>query len=103
MIVGGKQGLCPQPGIAMDILSHGSGDGKPIIGAGAPPNLIKDEQRARRGIIQDIGRLHHLHHKGGLTRRQVFPGTNPGKDTVDQSNSSRIGGNKAAHLGKEHN
>jgi len=42
MIMGGKQGLGAQPGIVMDILGNGSGDRKSIIGAGAPPNLIKD-------------------------------------------------------------
>jgi hypothetical protein len=43
MIMGSKQGLGAKPGIVMDILSNSPSDRQPVIGAGAPPNLIKDD------------------------------------------------------------
>ncbi len=71
----------------MDILYHRLGDAETVIGAGPPPDLIEDDERPGGGIMQDIGCLHHLHHKGGLTGRQVLLGAHPGKDAIYQTNT----------------
>jgi len=60
--VGGEER--PRPDAAVDILQHRPRDGQPVIGGGAAPDLVQDQQRARRCLVQDRRRLDHLCHEG---------------------------------------
>ncbi len=53
-------------------------------------------------MIEDIGGLHHLHHKGGVARRQVIGGTDTGEDTVDGPQDCLVGRHIAADVGQDH-
>ena len=52
----------------------------------------------RRGIVQDVGRLLHFHHKGGATARKVIAGAYAGEYAVNHSDFRRGGRNKTAHV-----
>src|SRR5712691_9650710 len=92
MVVRGEECACATAFVIVQVFDNGTSDGKPIIGAGATPNLVKDDQAARRGVVQDVSRLDHLDHKGALPRCQVVLCADARKNAVYQSNHCRLGG-----------
>ncbi len=101
VIVGGEEGLGPQGGVIVDVLHHGPGDGHAIVGAGAPPDLVQDQQAAVGGVVKDVGRLHHLHHEGGLAPVDLVAGPDAGEDAVHHADVGRLRRHKGADLGHQ--
>src|SRR2546423_5453648 len=97
-----EQGERLQLGRLMHIFEDCLGDADPVVGAGATADLVENQQTPRRGMRQDVGGLHHLHHEGGEPARQLIVGAHPGKDAVTQTNDGARGRDEAADLGQRH-
>ncbi len=66
MVVGGEERFGAQFRMVVDIFDDGPGNGQPVIGAGPAPDLVQHQQAATGGMVEDVGRLDHLDHEGGL-------------------------------------
>ena len=99
VIVRGEERLCPD---RVQVFRDRPGQCQAIVSAGAAPDLIQNHQGARRGIVQNIRGLVHLHHERALAACQVVVRSDPRKDAVDEANGGRIGGNKGADLCQQH-
>ena len=62
-----------------------------IICGRAATDLVKNQQTTRRGMMQNIRRLHHLHHKGGLPGMDFILRANAGEDAIHQTDLCRSG------------
>lgn len=91
MIVGGEEGLRPH-GI-VEMLHDRPGQTEPIEGAGASPDFIQHDEAPRRGIVEDVRGLAHLHHEGRLPAGQIVARSDAGKDPIHQIDARGLGGN----------
>ena len=101
MVVGGKEGLAPQAAFVGAVFQHRAGDGHAVVGAGAPADLVQDQQALGRGVAQQLGHLGHLHHERGLPGGQIVRGAHPGEYPVHNAHMGAPGGDEGAHLGHE--
>jgi hypothetical protein len=81
-------------GVVVDVLDHRPGDRDAVVGAGAAPDLVQDQQAALGGVVQDVGRLDHLDHKGRLPGVDLVLRADAGEDAVDQPDAGRAAGTK---------
>lgn len=88
----------PAPIHAGQILQTGKPDRDAILGRGAAADLVHDDERAVRGVAQDMGRLEHLDHEGGLVAKQVVGGADAAEEVVDDAEGGVGGGNEGARL-----
>ena len=82
MIMSGKKRPGAKRGV--EIFGHGPGDAQAIEGARATSDFIEDDQAARGGVVQDIGRLVHLNHKGALAASEIVARADAGENAVKQ-------------------
>ena len=101
MVVGGKQGLATQPRVVVQVLDDRPGDGKAVISAGAPADLVQDYQGPGRGLIEDGCGFQHLDHEGRLAGGQVVLEPHPGEDAVHQPHGGLLRRDEAAQLGHQ--
>ena len=73
----------------MHRLDHRPGDGEAVIGRGAAPDLVEDDQAARRRLRQDRGGLDHLDHEGRSAAREIVRRADPAEQAVDQAELAR--------------
>ena len=85
-----------------DVFDHRLCQGHAVIGGRAASDLIKQNQRGRSRILQGMICLGHLHHEGGLTRKNVITCADPRKDLVKDRHAHCLCGHIASHLGKNH-
>ena len=78
------------------MLDRGPGDGKPVVGGGAAPDLIEDHQRALAGLVEDGGGLHHLDHEGGAPAREIVSGAYAGEEPVYHTDACFVGRHERA-------
>ncbi len=99
-IVRGEQ----RPGAAVAGQMHGGGarQRQAVVGAGAPADLVHQHQAVLGGVVQDVGRLAHLHHEGGLPAREVVAGADAGEDAVDRPDYRACRRHVAADVGEQH-
>ena len=83
-------------------LGRGPGDGQTVIGGGAAPDLVQNDEAVRRGLGQDGGGLDHLHHEGGAAARQVVAGADATEQTVHHAQPHGPSGHEGAGLGQDH-
>ncbi len=88
--------------VIVQILDDGPGDSHAVVGAGPTPHLVQNKQAARRGVVEDVRRLHHLHHKGRLTRRQLVRSADAREDAVRHPDVRRVRRDETAHLRHQH-
>src|SRR5258708_6379235 len=100
--MGGEQGLAAKPGSVMDVLDYSLSDADAVIGAGAAPDLIDDQQAPVGGVVEDVGGLDHLNHEGRQPAGDGVVGTDAGEDAIDDADASLIRGHEAARLGQDH-
>jgi len=50
-----------------------------------PPDFVQNDQALAGCVIEDIGRLVHFYHEGGLSFQQIILRPDPGEDAVYQS------------------
>ena len=88
--------------VVVQVFDHGPGDRHPVVGAGAAPDFVQDEQALRRGVVEDVGRLHHLDHKGRLPRRQFVRRADAREDAIHHADVRLIRRHEAADLRHQH-
>ena len=66
------------------------------------PDLVEDDQAARRGVAEDLRRLAHLDHEGRLAARQVVAGADAGEDPIAKADARGARRHEAAHLRLDH-
>ena len=104
VVVGGEDAAgaeAAQLGRGGQVLGHRPGDREAVEGGGAAADLIEQHQRARRGVVKDVGGFGHLHHEGGLAGRQVVAGADTGEDAIGDAQAGGLGRDPAAHLGHQ--
>ena len=79
------------------------GNGHAVVGAGAPPYFVEDEQALIGALRQNRCRFGHFHHKGTLTSGDVVLGADTGKNPIDQADFGAIRRYKRPNLGHQHN
>src|SRR3989454_5530728 len=92
VVVRRKQGERAQLGSVMQVFEDGLGDADSVVGAGSTPHLVENQQAPLRCMGQDVGGLHHLHHEGGESARQLVVGADPSKDAITEANHGALGG-----------
>ena len=101
VIMGGEERLGALA-VFVDVLHDAPGDGHAVEGGRASANLIQEHQRPGRQIIQDHGRLQHLHHEGGLSAGNVVRGAHTGEEFVEPADMGFPRRHKGPRLGHEH-
>ena len=102
VIMGGEERLGALA-VFVDVLHDAAGDGHAVEGGRASANFIQKHQRPGRQIVQDHGRLQHLHHEGGLSAGDIVRGAHAGKELVEPADMSLRRRHEGAALGHEHN
>ena len=102
MIMGGKKGAGTGLDMLVQVFHNSPGNGNAVVGGGATAQLIEEHQRAGRYIVEDIGGLGHLDHKGGLTQRDIVGGSHTGEYFVHQTDSCGFCGHETSYLGHEY-
>ena len=103
MIVGGEQGLGPQLFRVGAVFQHGPGNGHAVEGRGAPADLVQNQQAVRRGGLENVADLRHLHHEGGLSGGQIVAGADAGENAIHHADAGGPGRHEGADLGHQHN
>ena len=85
-------------GLVVQVLRHGPRDGDAVEGRGAAADLVQDDERARRGVVEDVGRLLHLDEEGRAAAREVVGRADAREDAVDEPDAGGVGGDEAAGL-----
>ncbi|CIV95896.1 Uncharacterised protein [Streptococcus pneumoniae] len=80
MVVGRKEGLSSD--VLMDIFDDGLSKSHPVISCSSTSQFIKENERVLGRMRNGIIGLHHLHHKGRLTRNQVICCSDTGKNRI---------------------
>ena len=88
--------------LIVQMLDHAPRQAQPVKRAGATANLVEDNEAARRGVVQNIGRLAHLHHEGGLPARQIVARPDAREDAVHQVNPRLHRRNERARVRQQH-
>ena len=85
--MGGEQGAAAVDLVQM--LDHGPGDREAVEGRGAAADLVEDDERAARRLVEDRGGLDHLDHEGRAAARQIVGGADPAEQPVDDADPRR--------------
>ena len=103
MVVRGKERTRLGMRMFVDILHDGPGNGDAVVGGSTAPQLVKKHQAAGRKVIQDVGRLVHLHHKRRLAHGDVVAGSHTGEYLVHQTDMRAFRRNETADLRHKRN
>ena len=85
----------------VQMLGDAPGDAQAVVGAGAAPDLVEDNEALRGGVMDDVGRFVHLHQEGGLAAGEVVARADAGEDAVHEAELGCGGGQGAADLRHE--
>ena len=96
MVMGGKKR--PAAVDVVQVLQRCPGDGKPIIGRRAAPDLVEDHEGALGCLIEDRRRLDHLDHEGRASARQIVGSAHPAEQPVDGAEMGNRCRNERTHL-----
>ncbi len=99
-VVGGEQGVGAN--LARQLFGAGPRQREAVVGAGAAANLVHQHQTAGGGVVEDIGGLGHLHHKGGAAGGEIVRRSDAGEDAVDGADAGAVGGHEGADMSQQH-
>jgi hypothetical protein len=102
VVVRGEERARPALRVVVQVFDDGPGNRHPIVSAGAASDFVQNEQALRRRVVEDVGRLHHLHHKRGLPRRQFIRRADAGEDAIHHADVRRLRRDEAADLRHQH-
>ena len=94
----GKKGARVNLAVLVQVFDNGPGNAQAVEGASATAEFVDEEQAAAGGVVEDIGGLVHLHHKGALAAGEVVGRAHTGEDAIDDADGSLARGDEAAHL-----
>ena len=97
MVMRGEEGAAT--GDVVKVLSHAPGNRETVKGCRSPSDLIEQDKTAGGGIVQDIRRLVHLDHEGGVPFGKVVTRPDTCEDPIGHADLCRGGGDPASHLG----
>ena len=103
MVVRGKERTRLGMRMFVDILHDGPGNGDAVVGGSTAPQLVKKHQATGRKVVQDVGRLVHLHHKRRLAHGDVVAGSHTGEYLVHQTDMRAFRRNETADLRHKRN
>lgn len=83
---------------ARQILQTREADRDPILGRRAPAHLVHDDKGPARRGAQDIRRLEHLDHEGGLVAEEIIRRPDPAEELVDDAEFGVGGRHEGAGL-----
>src|SRR5439155_9061179 len=86
------------PGARMQVFDGRPGDGQAVVGRGAAPDFVKEDERSWGSGIQDGGGLGHLYHKRRAPASQIVAGADAGEDAVYNREPAVRRRDEAAHL-----
>ena len=72
VVVRGEEGL--RAGLVVQVLDDGPRERMAVEGAHAAADFVEDDEAARGGVVEDVGRRAHLDHGRGSAARQVVAG-----------------------------
>ena len=96
MIVRGEEGAA-FVGL-VQIFEAGPGDGKSVVGRRAAADLVEDDQRAFRRLIEDRRGFDHLDHEGRASARQIVRRADAAEQAVHRADMRAFRRNVATHL-----
>src|SRR2546422_11110194 len=102
MVVGGEKRPGSDPVAIGQILSDGPRNAESIEGAGAPSDLIQDDQAPGRGVVEDSGGLGPFPHEGTVALPHIVRGAGPPKDPVPAAHRGRPGPDEPPPPGPPH-
>ena len=97
----GEEGLRTTVGIVVQVFDDRPGDGDAVIGAGATPQLVEEDERTRCEGVEDAGSFLHLDHKGRFASRDIVRSSDTGEDAIGESEVSCFGWDEGAYLCQE--
>ena len=86
----------------METFHNRPGDADPVKRAGAPANLIEDDQAEVARIVEDCRDFVHFHHEGALPETEVVGCSDTSENPVDHGKFSMFRRDKAAALSHQH-
>ncbi len=98
VIMRGEQRAYAPARTARKFFHHGPGKGQTIEGAGAASDLIQNDERLRRGVVEDVRRLLHLHEERGASAREVVTRADAREDPVQGAETHPRGRNERTRL-----
>ncbi len=99
-VVGGEQGVGAN--LARQLFGTGPRQREAVVGAGTAANFVHQHQTAGGGVVEDVGGLGHLHHKGGAAGGEIVRCSDAGEDTVDGADAGAVGGDEGTDMGQQH-
>ena len=73
-----------------------------VVGGGAAPQLIHEDEAVGGDVVEDDRRLGHLNHKRTLTARDVVRRPHAGEDSIHDAEVRLTCRDKGAHLSHQH-
>jgi len=92
MVMGGEEGFGAN--LVMEEFDQGPCEAQAIESAGAAADLVEDDEAAPGRVVEDVGRLAHLDHEGGLAAGEIIAGADAAEDAVHEVNAGGGGGKK---------
>src|SRR5699024_3190840 len=81
MIMRGEERLAAD---FVQMLGDRPGDRKAVVSAGAAPDFVENHEAARRGVVENVGRLVHLDRKSTLAGGEIVLRADAREDAVDK-------------------
>ena len=83
VVVGGEQHLGPRPRSCSSSVTA-QAMARPSKVEVPRPDLVEEDEAARRRVVQDARRLDHLDQEGALAAREIVLGPDARQDAIDQ-------------------
>ncbi len=81
-----------------DVPRHRPGERQPVERARATPDLIHQDQTARRRVVQDVRRFRHLDHEGRAAAREIVRRADAREDAIDRPDHRALRRHEAADV-----
>ena len=83
-------------------LGHRARQCEAVVGRGAAPDFVEQDERAIGGVMQDLRGLAHLHHERALAGRQIVARADTREDAIQRADARGLGRHEAADMREQH-
>ncbi len=101
VVVGGEQRFGAGALVVVQVFGEAPGDADAVVGAGAAPDFVEQDERAVADIVHNQRGFVHFHHKRTFAAADVVAGAHAGEHLVYQADAGAFGGHETAHLGHQ--